>query len=46
MYDARVQAGDAGSPRWGLSGFYASVVQPGVVQPGDPVTLLDEDSHE
>ena len=46
MYDARVQAGDAESPRWGLSGFYASVVQPGVVQPGDTVTLLDEGSHE
>lgn len=40
MFDARVQAGDATSPRWGLSGFYASVVQPGCVRPGDAVTLV------
>jgi MOSC domain-containing protein YiiM len=40
IYDARVQAGDPGSPRWGLSGFYASVVQPGTVRAGDPIALL------
>lgn len=40
VYDARVQAGDFGSHRWGLSGFYASVIQPGIVRPGDAVTLL------
>jgi MOSC domain-containing protein YiiM len=39
MYDAQVQAGDARSPRWGLSGFYASVLQPGIVNPGDTMTL-------
>jgi MOSC domain-containing protein YiiM len=38
IYDARVQAGDPASPRWGLSGFYASVVQPGTVLPGDAIT--------
>lgn len=42
VYDARVKAGDAQSPRWGLSGFYASVVQPGTIRPGDPITLLDQ----
>lgn len=36
-YDARVQKGDHRSPRWGLSGFYAAVVRPGVVCPGDRV---------
>ena len=41
IYDARVQAGDAGSPRWGLSGFYASVVRPGTVSASDPIALLD-----
>jgi MOSC domain-containing protein YiiM len=41
VYDARVQACDPQSPRWGLSGFYASVIQPGVVRPGDTVALLD-----
>jgi MOSC domain-containing protein YiiM len=42
VYDARVQAGDPLSPRWALGGFYASVVQPGVIRPGDPVALLDQ----
>ena len=40
MYDARVQAGDTGSPRWGLSGFYASVVEPGTARPGDRIDLV------
>jgi MOSC domain-containing protein YiiM len=37
MYDARVAKGDPESPLWGLSGFYASVVQPGTVRPGDMI---------
>ena len=41
MYDARVQKHDPQSERWGLSGFYASVIQPGIVQPGDAVAILD-----
>ncbi len=40
MYDARAQAGDAASPVWGLSGFYASVIEPGVLRPGDAIDLL------
>lgn len=40
IYDARVQAGDPGSQRWGLSGFYASVVRPGTVRSGDTIALL------
>jgi MOSC domain-containing protein YiiM len=40
MYDARAAKGDPASPRWGLSGFYASVVEPGLVRPGDAVELL------
>ena len=39
MYDARVVKGDHTSPLWGLSGFYASVVEPGTVRPGDTITL-------
>jgi MOSC domain-containing protein YiiM len=39
MYDARVQAGDPASPRWGLSGFYASVVRPATVRAGDTIAL-------
>ena len=41
MYDALVQKGHHGSPLWGLSGFYASVVQPGIVRAGDAIILLD-----
>ena len=40
MYDARAQAGDAASPVWGMSGFYASVAEPGIVRPRDTITLL------
>ncbi|HEY4361569.1 MAG TPA: MOSC domain-containing protein [Bryobacteraceae bacterium] len=41
VYDPEVKAGDPSSLRWGLSGFYASVVQPGTVRVGDAVALLD-----
>jgi len=41
MYDARVQKGDPESPLWGLSGFYASVVQPGSVRSGDAIVVPD-----
>lgn len=40
MYDAPALAGDPASPRWGLSGFYASVVQPGSVRAGDAIALV------
>jgi MOSC domain-containing protein YiiM len=40
MYDTRVVKGDVESPLWGLSGFYAKVVEPGTVVAGDAVTLL------
>lgn len=42
MYDAQVKTGDPSSPRWAMSGFYASVVQPGTICPGDPISLLDQ----
>jgi MOSC domain-containing protein YiiM len=38
LYDARVKAGESGSPRWGRSGFYASVIEAGAVAPGDIIT--------
>ena len=40
IFDAAVKAGDWSSPRWGLSGFYAAVVEPGVVRAGDSITLI------
>jgi MOSC domain-containing protein YiiM len=39
-YDARARAGDAGSTVWGMSGFYASVVKPGILRPGDSILSL------
>ena len=41
MYDAETHARDPRSMRWGLSGFYAAVTQPGIVRPGDAIALLD-----
>jgi MOSC domain-containing protein YiiM len=40
IYDARTMKGDPSSDVWGLSGFYASVVEPGIVRPTNSVTLL------
>ena len=42
VFDAKVKDGDHTSPRWGLAGFYASVVQTGTIRPGDSITLLEE----
>ena len=39
--DEQVKGGDAASPRWGLSGFYARVVKDGLVRTGDRISLLD-----
>src|SRR5260221_3873336 len=40
IYDALTEAGDPASPKWGLSGVYASVVAPGLVRPGDAIVLV------
>jgi MOSC domain-containing protein YiiM len=40
LFDAQVKAGDPASPRWGLSGFYASVVRTGAIRVGDSITML------
>jgi len=42
VYDMQMHSGDVSSPRWGLSGMYASVAQPGTIHPGDPIVLLDQ----
>jgi len=42
IYDQEVKAGNPASPLWGLSGFYASVLQAGTIHPGDPIQLVDE----
>ena len=42
IYDAKVKAGDPSSPRWGMSGFYARVIDPGLVRTNDIIALVDE----
>jgi MOSC domain-containing protein YiiM len=39
IYDKRVKAGDPQSPRWGMSGFYTRVIEPGMIRPGDSIVL-------
>jgi MOSC domain-containing protein YiiM len=37
IYDSKVKAGNPDSPRWAMSGFYASVQTPGNVREGDEI---------
>jgi MOSC domain-containing protein YiiM len=39
IYDKRVKAGDPTSPRWGMSGFYARVIEPGPVCVNEAILL-------
>ena len=39
IYDPRVKAGDPTSVRWGMSGFYASVVEPGPIRVNDVILV-------
>ena len=40
IYDEQVRALDPTSPHWGKSGFYARVLQPGVVRANDGIALV------
>jgi MOSC domain-containing protein YiiM len=42
IYDPQVKAGDHTSPRWGLSGFYASVLQGGEIRTQDIIEFIDQ----
>ena len=42
VYDPKVKARDYTSPRWGMSGFYASVIEPGPVRAGDPIMVVSK----
>ena len=39
IFDAAVKRGDVSSDRWGMSGFYASVVRAAVIRPGETIVL-------
>ena len=40
IYDSRVRDLDPTSSRWGMSGFYTKVVEPGPVQAGDIIAVV------
>ncbi len=42
IFDAAVKTGDVQSPRWGMSGFYASVFQAGAIRQSDIISLVDQ----
>jgi MOSC domain-containing protein YiiM len=42
IFDSLVKGGNPESPRWAQSGFYARVVRPGLVFPGNVISLLSE----
>jgi MOSC domain-containing protein YiiM len=42
VYDRQVKDGDPTTPRWGLSGFYARVLQAGTIRPQDIIALVDQ----
>jgi MOSC domain-containing protein YiiM len=42
IYDLQVRQRDFSSPRWGMSGFYASVTAPGPVRLGDAISLVSQ----
>ena len=40
IYDKRVKALDHTSPRWGMSGMYARVIEPGPICPQDIIAVV------
>jgi MOSC domain-containing protein YiiM len=44
IYDARVKALDPQSPRWGMSGLYARVLEPGYASTNDMVYLVPSEA--
>jgi MOSC domain-containing protein YiiM len=42
VYDPQVKAGDPSSPRWAMSGFYASIVRSGNIRQNDIIALVDQ----
>ena len=42
LYDALAQDGDPSSPVWAMGGFYASVIQRGLIHTGATIALADQ----
>jgi len=42
IYDPEVKAGNTASPKWARSGFYAAVVETGVIRRDDIIALVDQ----
>jgi MOSC domain-containing protein YiiM len=42
IYDAEVKAGNTASPKWARSGFYAAVVETGIIRRDDIIALVDQ----
>jgi MOSC domain-containing protein YiiM len=42
IFDQAVKAGDVSSPKWGMSGFYAAVLETGWLRQSDIITLIEE----
>jgi len=42
IFDMEVKAGNTASPKWARSGFYASVVQTGIIRQDDIIALVDQ----
>ena len=39
VYDLNVKKGNVHAAKWGRSGFFAEVIRPGIVHPGDPIAV-------
>lgn len=42
IFDGQVKSGDVTSPRWAMSGMYASVIQAGTIRQNDIIALVDQ----
>jgi MOSC domain-containing protein YiiM len=41
IFDTHIKNLDSTSPRWGMSGFYASILEPGTIRSLDIIELID-----
>ena len=41
MWDKQIKQGDVTSPKWGMTGFYARVLQEGMIKQGDRIEKVE-----